>query len=163
MAVRHGSFFVCIVFLFLVSCSSTKSLPEGEKLYTGATIKMKGGDLSARKRKVLKSDLQGLTRPKPNTRILGIPIKLLIYNAFGKKKPKSFLGKLRDKYGEPPVLLSRVDLLQNHLENKGYFRATVTGDTVVKKKKGSTDYTVQSGPQYTIASMQFPTDSSALA
>ena len=42
--------------------------------------------------------------------------------------------------GEPPVLLSQLDLqkniqlLQNYLENKGYFRATVTGDTVRKKQ-----------------------------
>ena len=58
---------------------------------------------------------------------------------FYKSKPKSFWGKIRDKYGEPPVLLSQVDPqknaqnLQNHLFNKGYFRATVTGDTVTRK------------------------------
>lgn len=168
MAFRQQINTLCIL-IFLASCSSTKHLPEGEKLYTGATVKMSGSELPARKRKVLKSDLQVLTRPKPNSRVLGIPIKLYIYNAFGKKKPKSFLGKLRDKYGEPPVLLSSVNLeqnikvLQNHLENKGFFRAQVTGDTVVKKKKGSAVYTAQTGDQYTIANIQFPADSTALA
>lgn len=168
MARRQLSIFLCIA-IFLTACSSTKSLPEGEKLYTGATVKMSGSELPARKRKVLKGDLQGLTRPKPNSRVLGIPIKLYIYNAFSKKKPKSFLGKLRDKYGEPPVLLSSVDLarnvtiLQNHLENKGFFRAKVTGDTVVKKKTGGAVYAVETGDQYTIANIQFPADSTAVA
>jgi outer membrane protein assembly factor BamA len=58
------------------------------------------------------------------------------------------------------VLLSAVDLQRihkstNHLENKGFFRATVSGDTVVKKKKGSAIYTVAAGNQYTINKMQF--------
>jgi outer membrane protein insertion porin family len=169
MALRYLSILFCVIFIVLASCSSTKSLQEGEKLYTGATVKMSGSNLPARQRKVLRSDLQGLTRPKPNTRVLGIPIKLYIYNAFGKKKPKSFLGKLREKYGQPPVLLSSVNLeqntiiLQNHLENKGFFRAKVTGDTIVKKKKGSAVYKVETGDQYTIANIRFPDDSSALA
>jgi len=168
MAFRQRRIFFWMIFLVLASCSSTKSLPEGEKLYTGATVKLNGSDISSRQKKVLKSDLQGLTRPKPNTSVLGLPIKLYIYNMLAKKKPNSFFGKLRDKYGQPPVLLSSVDLehnttiLQNQLENKGFFRAKVTGDTIVKKQKGSARYEVQSGPQYKIANIQFPGDSTAL-
>src|SRR3990170_519251 len=113
MALRQSSIFFCIVIFLFASCSSTKSLPEGDKLYTGATVKLNGSGLPSRQRKVLKSDLQGLTRPKPNASVLGLPIKLYIYNAFAKKKPKSLLGKLRDKYGQPPVLLSNVNLEQN--------------------------------------------------
>ena len=124
-------FGVCI---FLTACSATKHLPEGDKLYTGARIKLEGTtELTRNEHKVLKADLEGLTRPKPNTRFLGMPIKLNLYNLFYKRK------KLRDKIGEPPVLLSSLDLqfntkvLQNHAENKGFFKAAVTGDTVVKK------------------------------
>src|SRR5215218_10804481 len=113
MALRQRSFFVWSIIFLFASCSSTKSLPESEKLYTGATVKMSGSELPARKRKVLKADLQGLTRPKPNTSVLGLPIKLYIYNVFAKKKPNSFWGKLRTKYGQPPVLLSSVRLDQN--------------------------------------------------
>jgi hypothetical protein len=61
----------------------------------------------------LKEDLEGLTRPKPNSKFLGIPIKLSIYNLFRNKKENSFFGRIRDKNGEPPVLLSQVDLQQN--------------------------------------------------
>jgi outer membrane protein insertion porin family len=152
---------VCI---FLVACSATKNIPEGDKLYTGARVQLKGTtELTRREHKVLKADLEGLTRPKPNTRFLGIPIKLNLYNLFYKSK------RMRDRLGEPPVLLSSVDLqfntkvLQNHSENKGFFKALVTGDTVVKRKKAHAVYTVEAGNQYTINSVAFENDSSQLA
>src|SRR5262250_1136864 len=109
-------------------CSSTKSVPANDKLYTGANISLKGV-ANTREKKSLKEDLDGLARPKPNSKFLGMRVKLGIYNLFYKSKPKSFFGKIRDKYGQPPVLLSQVDLqrntqnLQTYLFNKGYFNA----------------------------------------
>ena len=166
-----------IIYFFLLmgaglvwsGCSNTRHLPANDKLYTGATVKVAGPNLTAREKKVLRSDLEGLTRPKPNSKFLGMRIKLSFYNLFHNKKPNSFFGKLRDKFGEPPVLLSQVDLqqntklLDNHLENKGWFHATVTGDTVVKKKRASARYTAETGPQYSIDSIAFPSDSSDLS
>ncbi len=155
--------------VFWTACSPTKHLPPNEKLYTGARVDVIGPDLTARQKKVLRSDLTGLTRPKPNTRFLGLRLKLSIYNVFHNKKPNSFWGKLRDKFGEPPVLLSEVDLeqniklLQNHLENKGWFHARVTGDTVVKRKLAHASYRAETGNQYKIASVTFPSDSSELS
>lgn len=151
------------------SCSSTKGIPQNDKLYTGASVKVNApGSITARQKKSLRSDLQGLTRPKPNARFLGIPFKLYIYNMFRNAK-KGFFKNLRDKNGEPPVLLSQVDLqqnitiLQNYAENKGYFHAKVTGDTIVKKKKASAEYTIETGEQYKINTVQFPTDTSELS
>lgn len=162
-------FFLLIISLFWTACSNTKHLPKGEKLYTGASMNFKGSSITARQRKALREDLEGLTRPKPNTKVLGFRLKLSIYNLFRNKKPNSFFGKLRDKYGEPPVLLSQVDLqhnsqvLQNHLENKGYFHAAVSGDTTVHKKTASAKYTIEPKNQYTINRVLFPDDSSALS
>lgn len=154
-------FGVCVL---MGACSATKHLPDGDKLYTGAQINLEGTtELTRNEHKVLKADLEGLTRPKPNARFLGLPIKLNLYNLFYKTK------KLRDKIGEPPVLLSSLDLqfntkvLQNHAENKGFFKATVRGDTVVKRKKAHAVYTVQAGEQYTIKSIAYETDSSQLS
>ncbi|HVG41104.1 MAG TPA: BamA/TamA family outer membrane protein, partial [Chitinophagaceae bacterium] len=130
-------------------------------LYTGASVTVNSADITVRQKKVLKSDLQGLTRPKPNSRLLGIPLKLSIYNMFGNRKPNSFFGRLRDKYGEAPVLLSSVDIeknvkvLQSHLENKGFFKAAITGDTIVKGLKGSASYKVEAGSQYLISRVLF--------
>lgn len=149
----------------LVACNPTKHLPPNEKLYTGARVNVHGPSLTAREKKTLRDDLRGLTRPKPNTRFLGIPVKLNIYNMFRNSK-KGLFKNLRDKYGEPPVLLSQVDLqqnvkvLQNHLENKGYFHAKLTADTTVRRKRARADYDAETGEQYTINSVHFPTDSS---
>lgn len=161
--------FVLICTLLWAGCSNTKYLPANEKLYDGATVKINGPTLSSQQRKILKSDLAGLTRPKPNSKVLGMRIKLSIYNMFRNKKPKSFWGKLRSKYGEPPVLLSQVDVphnslvLQSHLQNKGYFNGKVSGDTTVKRKIAKAIYTSETGDQYTINNVHFPNDSSALA
>jgi outer membrane protein insertion porin family len=154
-------------YFFMASCSNTRHLPEGDKLYTGAGVTVTGTS-SVREKKVLQEDLQGLTRPKPNSKFLGIPIKLSIYNLFRKKKEKSFFGRIRDKNGEPPVLLSQLDLqqnikvLQSHLENKGYFRAKVTGDTTVRRRRAHATYHAEAGPQYKIRDVQFPDDSTIL-
>jgi len=90
--------------------------------------------MSGKKKKALRNELTALTRPKPNTTFLGMPIKLYIYNA--NAKAKRFPGKwLREKMGQPPVLLSdlnldkNVQVLQSYLQNKGYFNARVRGDT----------------------------------
>jgi len=165
---RMKSFAIFLVFvILLVSCSTTKHIPANDKLYTGATVTVKG-PLTVRERKELREDLRGLTRPKPNSKLLGIPVKLMFYNMFYNAK-KGLFKNLRDKLGQPPVLLSQLDLdaniklLQNYTENKGYFHAKTTGDTTIKRKKASAKYTVETGPRYTINKVQFPTDSSDLS
>lgn len=152
--------------LLLAACSGTKHIPPGEHLYTGARTKItESKDLSVRQRKVLDEDLEKLTRPRPNSRFLGIPFKLNIYNLFYKAKPNSFFGRLRDRLGEPPVLLSSVDLnnnvrlLDNHAQNKGFFLVRTSIDSAVHGKKGHLNVNVAAGPQYTINSIRFPADS----
>ena len=155
--------------VLLAACNVTKSVPAGDRLYTGATVDLKADSASAKLRKVLRSDLQGLTRPKPNARFLGIPFKLLIYNALSNKRDSSFWGRLRERQGEPPVLMSDVNMqvnmdnLRTHLENKGFFRASVSADSTLSAKKGSVKYTALAGRQYLLDSVIYPQDSSALA
>ena len=65
-------------------------------------------------------------------------------------------------------MLSQVDLqqnvrvLQSHMENKGYFQAKVTGDTIIRRKKANARYNVEAGMQYKINAIHFPEDSNAL-
>jgi outer membrane protein assembly factor BamA len=115
----------------------------------------------------LRKQLSSLTRPVPNQKILGIPFKLNIYNSFAKAKKGP--GKwIRERFGQPPVLLSSLNLntnvqvLNNYLINKGYFNAKVRGDTTVKGKKASAEYAVRTGGQYHIQKVQFMGDSSVL-
>src|SRR5436190_13688309 len=160
--------FLVSIYFLIAACSNTRHLPANDKLYTGANV-IVGGTSTVREKKVLQEDLEGLTRPKPNTKFLGIPIKLSIYNLFRNKKENSFFGRIRTKNGEPPVLLSKVDLqqnikvLQSHMENKGYFRAKVTGDTIVGRRRAHAQYNIAAGDQYKIAAVSFPSDSSVLS
>ena len=149
---------VAIAGILLASCSATKKVPDGDALYLGATVKVDGPNLTTKEKGNLRSDLASMTRPRPNQRILGIPFKLLLNNN----------RLFRKKFGEPPVLLSQVNLeynaktLQNSLENRGYFYAKVSGDTTVKRKKARAIYTVQTGNQYKIDSVTFLNDTSVL-
>lgn len=158
---------VILISLFLGACNNTKYIADNDALYTGATVKMKNFTAGKKQEKVVKEDLEGLIRPKPNSKILGMRVKLSIYNFAGKPNPKGKkgLGSLIRKYGEPPVLLSQVNLdhnekvLANFLENRGFFHAVVNGDTVVKAKKAHATYEVETGSQYTINEVHFPPDS----
>ena len=84
---RFYSIILAVTGFFITSCSSTRHLPPNEKLYTGANVNVTGTS-TVREKKVLTEDLGGLTRPKPNTKFLGLRIKLSIYNLFRKKKRK---------------------------------------------------------------------------
>ena len=156
---------ICTAF----GCSNTKYLPKGEKLYIGGDVKIEGDSIKKSESKALRAELKGLLRPKPNTAILGLRFKLFAYNIAGTpKKKKGLKNWLKNKIGEPPVLASSVDLqknqdiLQNRLENKGYFQALVSGDTTTKNLRVKANYTAKIGPQYLISSVNFPLDSSII-
>jgi len=164
-------FVLITTLLFLAACSNTRYLKPGQILYTGAEVKI-NPDSSGKidNEKTVKSTLEGKTRPRPNKSILGIKFKLFVYNLAGEpKKPKGFRNWLRTKVGEPPVLLSDVklkynnDVLTSYLISQGYLQSVVTGDTVVKGKKGHAVYTAQTGQRYKINSISFPKDSGNLA
>ncbi|RZM26535.1 MAG: hypothetical protein EOO88_16630, partial [Pedobacter sp.] len=160
-----------LVCLAWAACSNTKYLKPGQILYTGAEVKINPD--SAKRiddQKEVKGTLEGKTRPRPNKSLLGIKWKLFIYNLAGEpKKPKGIRHWLRTKIGEPPVLLSQVkikynnDVLTSYLISQGYLQSIVTGDTVVKEKKGKAVYTANTGDRYKINSISFPTDTSGVA
>ncbi len=162
-----GKVFIAAI-LFLTACNTTKLVPKGDALYTGATIKISDSTLSAKRKNKIVDLTEHLPRPLPNGKFLGIPFKLFFYNLAGDPKKGGFIRKFFRKIGQPPVLLSSVNVdyntkvLQNFQENIGYFNAQAEGDTVVKHKKGHATYTLTPGPLYTIQNVQFDMDSSSL-
>lgn len=162
-----GLFFIVV---FIVSCSGTRSLPEGELLYVGAKVKVEDTAISKKQRKELQSQLSDLVRPKPNKTFLGMRPKLFFHNLAGEvTKEKGFWHWLKFTVGEPPVLFSQVDMeynksvLQNFSENNGYFNTKTEADSTKSGKKAKVKYVVKPGKQYKIKSVQFPTDSTELA
>ena len=166
---RQRKIFILFAMFLLSACNVTKFVPKGDALYTGATVKVKDSTLSKKEKNKVIDLTEHLPRPAPNSKFLGIPFKLLFYNLAGNpKKTKGFLRKFFRKIGQPPVLLSNVDIgynskvLQNYLENIGYFHAEASGDTIVKRKRAHATYTLTPGPVYTIKDVKFQADSSSL-
>lgn len=150
-----------------LSCSNTKYLQEGQMLYTGAKINIENDTISKNEKKDLQAALEANLTPKPNSSFLGLRPKLFFYNiAKEPKKEKGFNYWLKYKIGEKPVLLGDVDrefnreIIENYSENKGYFNAAATYDTVSKNKKAQVIYTVRPGARYLISDVKFQKDSS---
>ncbi|MBB6372076.1 BamA/TamA family outer membrane protein [Chryseobacterium shigense] len=149
------------------SCSNTRFLKEGQMLYTGGEVKIENDTISKKEKNELKAALEENLVPKPNSTLLGLRPKLYFYNiAKEPKKDKGFNYWLKYKVGEKPVLLGDVDrefnkdIIENYSENKGYFNAKATYDTVSKNKKAKVIYTLRPGSRYFISHVKFQQDSS---
>lgn len=157
----HRISLLCVLTLFLVACNNIKRLPEGENLYTGADIKIKSKDKV--KSGELKTELEKITRPKPNDKLLGMRIKLSLYNYYtGDAPKKKFKRMVRRKFAEKPVLESQVDasnvadIMVNRLNTLGYFDASVSYTITTRKRKTRVEYTALVTAPYTIKSIIFP-------
>ncbi len=168
MHVKHSYllFASAIILLLLSSCSNTKYLAENQNLYVGSNIKFESTKkLPKQQKKSLENELEKLARPIPNSKILGMRVKLWAYNAAGTPTGKGLKYWMKYKFGEPPVIATSVELqksssvMQNRLENNGYFHDTVTLDTFVKHQKLTAEYTAYLYGRYRIRNVTFPPDS----
>lgn len=166
-----------IVLLFclaaiICSCSNTKHLAPGQHLLKSNTVDVKS---SANLKKIRKNieqnlSLQGklalLARQQPNTRTLGIGLKLRLWNLFYSEKGKHFL---QTNLGEAPVVFDTTTLpasarlMSAYLVSKGYLIPEVTYSYhISNNNKARVKYVVETGPLYTIDSIYFPVDSAKL-
>jgi outer membrane protein assembly factor BamA len=156
--------YILIFSSLLTACSTTKYLGPNQKLYDGGVVKFAdtAGNVTANDQKGMSAELTELLRPHPNSKILGMRVKLWIYYKTQTTKKKGLSHWLNTKFGQPPVLISEVDvnknaqILQSRLQNESYFQAQVSGDTTSKKKLAKAIYTVEPGSNYTIRSVSFP-------
>ncbi len=158
--------YVLFTVILINACNTTKFLAPGQKLYIGSEIKL----VNPLVNKVLKNssgfkaELTSLIRPRPNSKILGQRIKLWIYYAYKNNRKKGLKHLLFTKFAEPPVLMNDVDILrnskilENRLQNEGYFLAQVNGDTVTQGKIGKVIFSVKPSFNYTIHKVIFPND-----
>ena len=115
--------------IILHSCSIKKHIPEGERLYTGAKIEIQA-DSSVQNVEQLKTELETVLRPSPNSKFLGMHLGLYYYYKNQKEKPGFINRWLFKQMGEKPVYQSDVksfeieDILRNRLENNGFFYST---------------------------------------
>jgi len=142
-SIRNNSFLL-LVCLLLTACSGTSHLPKGEKLYTGAVIKLESAEKL--NKRLIKTVIDESVRPAPNKGILGFRPKLWLYNLAG-EDPGSKFGKWLKKTGEAPVLMSSVKpgvtsaIIDARLFNIGIFKSFTESGIVEKKHTAKVIYT----------------------
>jgi outer membrane protein assembly factor BamA len=172
-AQRCFGLIVCVVgclCLWLVSCSTTKNLPEGEVLYTGVKkIDVVNEDKSSDGVEALTEIEAALSYP-PNNALLGsssvrlpLPIGLWAYNALVNKRGKLNHWLFR-KLAAKPVYINTVNpdvrtkVANNLLHEYGYFTGGVSYQTNVDAKnprKATISYQVEMNKPYTYDSVVY--------
>lgn len=146
--------------LLFNSCSNTKYLEQGQLLYTGASVKVEEGK-SVKKRKSIARRTVLAIEPEPNKKFLGMRAGLWFYNIAGEPKKKGFRSFVKNKLGEPPVLLQDVNPekvranIDGILFNNGYFNSTSNSVLKPKGKKVSVVYQLYLQEPYIIDSVLF--------
>ena len=141
---RADKLFLMLVCLLLAACSSIKHLPKGEKLYTGAEVKVKS--MEKVDKGSIKSAAEEAIRPIPNKSFLGMRPKLWKYYMAG-ENPHTKLQKWFKKRGEAPVLLSDVkpgvtsQVIDARLFNMGIFKSITQSKTEETKRTAKVIYT----------------------
>ncbi|WP_372752498.1 BamA/TamA family outer membrane protein [Mariniflexile sp.] len=166
----NNSILLVFTVLMLLSCSGTRKIPEGDLLYVGHSIAIERGTESKKIKKAIESELDAIMRPIPNKSFLGMRPSIFFYNLVGEvKKEKGFKYWVKYKLGSKPILMSQVDLeynrkvIQNYIENKGFFNAESLADSIRKGKKAKAKYEAKLHNRYKIRSVVFPKDSLLLS
>ena len=151
--------FLQMMLLFTVvlsGCNVARFVPENEKLYTGASVKIRH-DHQMKKAARVRSELESALRPRPNATLLGGRPGLWSYYK-GSRETSGFITRfLNKRFGEKPVYLSEVnlsrseDFLRNSLENRGYYYNSVESRVNEGKHRADITYTVKSGAPYVLA------------
>ncbi len=161
------------VCLSLASCSTTRRIGQDEILYTG----LKGVEVTTPDNEKfpagVRSSLTEAVSVKPNNALLGsasvrypFPLGLWVYNNWP-NPPKGFKHWIYNKLVAQPVLVSdvrpevRIHMLDQILDNNGYFSGTTSYELVQKKnkKKASIRYKVEAGRPYLLDSIILLPDS----
>lgn len=145
--------------IILHSCSIKKYIPEGERIFSGATIEIKA-DNSIQNVDALKTELETVLRPQPNSKFLGMRLGLYYYYKNQKKKPGFVNRWLYKRIGEKPVYLSDVetyeveDILRNRLENNGFFYSSVVSSFEEEEHEAAVNYTLKVPEPYKMVSFK---------
>jgi outer membrane protein insertion porin family len=156
--------------ILFAGCNATRHVPEGKYLLQSNTLKIKS-DQAITRRGELNDQLSSLIIQKPNTRFLGMPYKVWLYNGRYRHYSKDTGAvnfQLKSKTVERPVIydstLQRRSALnlKSFLFNKGYFYTQIYDTVIYKGKRASVNYRVSTGTQYLIGNTVLVTEDSSV-
>lgn len=162
--------------LLLTACSTTRNIPDDDRLFIGLsridyqTDKTdKKSDVAEKNFEETQLELEAALATAPNGALFGssfyrtpFPYGLWIWNAYSGKKTK-FAQWITRSFGKQPVLMSwvnpelRAQVAQSVLRNHGYFQGTVTHETQVQKnpKKAKIGYDITTGPLTIVDTVEY--------
>lgn len=158
-----------LLMLFGSSCSLSKSLKEGETLYTGAKIEFQKKEKSIKTGELAIELASVIAAPKPNSKLLGIRFKLRLYNLFYTEKEKGLKKWLQKRLGQEPVIYDEkitkqsAELLENRATNNGYFVNEANPDVQTKGVKTKVTYFMQIEQPYLIDTLKYSIEDSTVA
>jgi hypothetical protein len=137
------TFIPVIIFIFFISCSTTRYISEGQFLLDRVSIEMDD-------RGVESALLMPFIQQTPNSSQLGLRIYNLVDN------DSNFFKRIIRRIGEPPVIFkpNLVDLSVNELsiemQNRGYFNSQVSAQVDTVRKRAAVTYLIHNGEPYRI-------------
>ncbi len=155
--------------LFFVSCSMTKDIPEGDKLFIGLTDISYDNYEPGDNFDEAKEEVEAALATAPNGSIMGsskyrMPFSfgVTVWNKYA-DKDNGFARWMTKTFGKQPVLMSwinpelRSQVARNVLRNYGYFQAVVGYDEIPQRnpKTMKVMYSVMPGRIYSFDSISY--------
>lgn len=144
-----------LLLLLAVSCSTTRTLSEGEYRLAKNTLTVTNSDVFN------PNSLSAYVKQEPNNYFLfGWNPFLNIYN-WADKDDDSGWARFCRKIGNAPVVYSpaavesTIENIEDHLEYLGYYNSSVAGNVKVDRRKVSVNYDITLGKRYSIDSLSF--------
>jgi outer membrane protein insertion porin family len=160
---KKGFYLFVIAAFFLIGCSSTQYLKDGETFYDGAKIVFDTDGRRVGRKKILAREMKEYISVKPNAKFFGSRPSVWFYYSTGNpRKKKGLKNFLKEKVGKPPVLLSNVTpdrtakTLEGYLYNEGYFKSKVAASVKTKKKESKVIYTVKLERPFRLRNIDYP-------
>lgn len=145
-------------------CNVKKHISDGDFLYTGAALNVER-PYGIQDWKSVEQELESLSRPEPNSKILGMYIPLWAYFKGSQERPGFINRFLKDKIGEEPVYIKDVNIPQteslivNRLENNGFFYSNVASEVNRKSYTAGVKYEMELTDPYTLKKYIYDHDS----
>jgi outer membrane protein insertion porin family len=152
--------FSLLLIAALQACNTLKYIPEDETLYTSYSIQVKG-KLSTYDKGAIKEALSSVIQPAPNKKIMGIRLGLWARQRVDRGDAKFYAEWINKKIGEAPVYMTRVKLgsiemlIDNRLNNLGYFYPEITSTKRPGKHTGAINFTVTPKKRLMITSYKY--------
>lgn len=141
----------------MVSCSTTKYVPEGEYLLNSVKVKT-DGEYS---REINTGTLKNYVRQQPNGRLFSLfKMSLATYSLSGRDTTK-WVNRVLRSMGEPPVVFDSAKAvatcadLRQQLRNEGFLRADVTMKKQRKGRKMNIVYVLHPNNPYFIENIDY--------